>query len=191
MSSIPTDHELAAAARDGDDAALRLLLERHLPAVYTFCARFIGNPEDAQDAAQEAFLKAWRNLARFDLERSFRTWVLAIARNASIDLMRKRRPLAFSQFAAETASAFEETIADPEPLPEEVFARATLAEDVRAALAHLPPRSRAILSMRYEEELSFEEIAQVMDMPANTVRSTHRRALSALRGYFQEKPGMP
>jgi RNA polymerase sigma-70 factor (ECF subfamily) len=184
MPPIPelTDQELVQAVKDGDDDALHALVERHLSSVYTFCLRYMGNSEDAQDAAQEAFLKAWRNLGRYNPSKSFRTWLFAIAKNTATDIMRKRKSIAFSRFDTDQDSnVLTDTLADPEPLPEELFARASVAKEVRDALAQLKPRERAILSMRYEEEISFEEIARIMKMSPNTIRSLHRRALMALR----------
>lgn len=177
-----TDQELVQEVKDGTDAALQELVRRHLPSIYTFCLRYMGNAEEAQDAAQETFLKAWRNLRRYTPSRSFRTWLFAIAKNAATDIMRKRRSVAFSKFdTKEDSNVLTDTLADPEPLPEELFARASLAQEVRDALTHLKPRDRAILSMRYEEDLSFEDIAKIMKMFPNTVRSLHRRALITLR----------
>ncbi len=182
MPDEPSDAELIEAIREGDDSALDTLVARHLPAVYAFCLRFTGNADDAQDAAQETFLKAWRSLGRFDTKKSFRTWLFAIARNAATDLMRKRRHVPFSFFdSADQDTSIADTIPDEEPTADELFDERTRTEDVRTALETLKPRERLILSMRYEEEFSFEEIAQVLRIPAATVRSLHRRALATLR----------
>lgn len=176
------DSELVARALAGDERAFNLLVERHLQAVYTFCLRYTGSKEDAQDAAQETFVKAWRNLKRFDTKKSFRTWCFAIAKNSATDLMRKRKTVPFSKFdASDDSNVLTDTLADPEPLPEEIFERASLAQEVHTALENLPARDRTILSLRYEEEQSFEDIAKILRVPANTVRSLHRRALIQLR----------
>ena len=176
------DSELVHQVLGGSENALKELVERHLSAVYTFCLRYTGNPEDAEDASQEAFLKAWKKLKHFDTKKSFRTWLFAIAKNSATDLMRKRKSVNFSQFdTADDSNVLVDTLADEEPLPDELFERASLASDARTALAQLPSRDRAILSLRYEEEESFESIARIMKIPANTVRSLHRRALAALR----------
>jgi RNA polymerase sigma-70 factor (ECF subfamily) len=177
-----TDQELVAAVKEGDDDALHTLVQRHLPSVYTFVSRYMGNAEEAQDATQETFLKAWRKIGRFDSSKSFRTWLFAIAKNTATDLMRKRKSVAFSRFDTdEDNNVLTDTLADPEPLPEELFIQSSDAHEVREALAKLKPRDRGILSMRYEEDLSFEEIARIMKMSPNTVRSLHRRALITLR----------
>ena len=183
----PTDAELVHLVLEGDDHALKELVDRHLQSVYTFCLRYTGSPEDAQDAAQETFLKAWKKLQRFDTSKSFRTWLFAIAKNSATDLMRKRKSVPLSKFDSEENNVLTDTLADPEPLPDELFARASLASDAREALEQLPPRDRAILSLRYDEEESFENIARILKIPANTVRSLHRRALIILRKLLESR----
>jgi RNA polymerase sigma-70 factor (ECF subfamily) len=182
------DIDLIAAARQDDEAAFKILVDRYLPSVYNFCVRYTGNNSDADDVAQETFLKAWRHLGRFNTDKPFKTWLFAIAKNSATDIMRKRRSVTFSQFdTADDTNVLVDTLADPEPLPEELFERASLANDVRTALVHLKPRDQAILQFRYVEDLSFEDIARVLSMSPNTVRSLHRRALIALRKILTEK----
>jgi RNA polymerase sigma-70 factor (ECF subfamily) len=188
VESTVTDAELVEKVLKCDDTALKELVDRHLQAIYTFCLRYTGSPEDAQDAAQETFVKAWKKLKSFDTKKPFRTWLFAIAKNSATDLMRKRKTVSFSKFdTGEDSNVLVDTLADPEPLPDEVFERASLASDARGALAQLPARDRAILSLRYEEEESFENISRILKIPANTVRSLHRRALIALRKLLEQQ----
>jgi RNA polymerase sigma-70 factor (ECF subfamily) len=188
VESTVTDAELVEKVLKCDDTALKELVDRHLQAIYTFCLRYTGSPEDAQDAAQETFVKAWKKLKSFDTKKPFRTWLFAIAKNSATDLMRKRKTVSFSKFdTGEDSNVLVDTLADPEPLPDEVFERASLASDARGALAQLPARDRAILSLRYEEEESFESISRILKIPANTVRSLHRRALIALRKLLEQQ----
>jgi RNA polymerase sigma-70 factor (ECF subfamily) len=177
-----TDGELALRARDGDEDAVSELVRRHLGAVLSLCVRITGDRAAAEDAAQEAFVKAWRNLKRYDEEKPFRPWMLQIARNASLDLLRKRRATPFSALSgADDAPKFEDSLEDDAPLPDEVFERARIGEEVSDALGKLPERDRSVLSLRYEDGLSFDEIAEVMKAPMNTVKSWHRRALAKMR----------
>jgi RNA polymerase sigma-70 factor (ECF subfamily) len=173
-----TDAELIAAAREDDERAFKFLVDRYLPSVYGFCVRYTGSPSDAEDAAQEAFLKAWRSLSRFNPDKSFKTWLFAIAKNSATDLMRKRR--------SDDSNVLVDTLTDPEPLPEELFERASLATDVRGALSELKPRDQTILELRYTEDLSFEDIAKILKISPNTIRSLHRRALMSLRKVLTE-----
>jgi RNA polymerase sigma-70 factor (ECF subfamily) len=193
LDSNPNTHSIEDAVLvkrvvRGDDAALKILVDRHLPALYTFCLRYMGNPDDAQDAAQETFVKAWKKLKRFDTKKSFKSWLFAIGKNTATDIMRKRKSVAISKFdAADESNVLIDTLADPEPLPDEIFEQASFATIAQEAVAKLPPRDRAILSLRYEEEESFEDIARILKIPANTVRSLHRRALIALRKLLEPK----
>jgi RNA polymerase sigma-70 factor (ECF subfamily) len=188
LPESPADAELIQEARDGSDDALRQLVNRYLPSVYTFCMRYMGNSDDAQDAAQETFLKAWRNLGRFDTKKSFKTWLFAIAKNTATDIMRKRKSVVFSKFDNDDDSnVLTDTLTDTEPLPEELFDRALAAGEVQTALQTLKPRDRMLLSLRYDEELSFEDIAKIMKISANTIRSLHRRALMSLRAVLEQK----
>ncbi len=184
----PTDQDLIREARDGSDEALQKLVERYLPSVYTFCVRYMGNAEEAQDAAQETFLKAWRSLGRYDQKRSFKTWLFAIAKNTATDIMRKRKSVVFSKFdTADDANVLTDTLADTEPRAEDVFDQTLAASEVQEALQTLKPRDRLILTLRYDEELSFEDIAKILKASPNTIRSLHRRALLALRKVFTNK----
>lgn len=186
-----TDGALAALAREGDDDAIAELVRRHLPAVLTLAYRMTSDHALAEDAAQEAFVKAWRNLAKYDEEKPFRPWMLRIARNAALDLLRKRRALPFSMLSGDDddGPAFEDSIKDAAPLPDEVFERAELGAEVAAALGQLPERDRSVLVLRYEDGLSFEQIAEVMRSPMNTVKSWHRRALAKMRSVLAPNHG--
>jgi RNA polymerase sigma-70 factor (ECF subfamily) len=176
------EQELIEQAQAGDDSAFDTLVARHLPSVYRFITRFTGKPDLAEDAAQETFVKAWRNIKRFDPARPLAPWLLQIARNAATDLLRKeKRTLPFAQIESDEGLTFAEREADTEPRADELFARAESAEEVRNALAQLAPREQTLLALRYDDELPFEEIATILGVPASTVRSIHRRALLRLK----------
>ena len=147
------DAELVAAAKDGDEAAIESLVKKYLPQVLRLAARLAGQTELAEDIAQEAFVKAWRNLNTYDAAKPFAPWMLAITRNAALDLLRKRRAVPFSALSpanGEDGMDFADTLASEEPLPEEVLARAESDQTVAAALLRLPERDRTVLTLRYE-----------------------------------------
>ena len=155
-------------------------------------ARLAGQTELAEDIAQEAFVKAWRNLNTYDAAKPFAPWMLAITRNAALDLLRKRRAVPFSALSPENGEDgmdFADTLASEEPLPEEVLARAESDQTVAAALLRLPERDRTVLTLRYENALSFEDIGAVMKAPMNTVKSWHRRAQARLRALLLSDGG--
>lgn len=170
-----TDEALVAQYLSGDDRAFARLVERHSPSLYRFLARLTLDEAAADDLVQETFLRAWRNLARFDASRTFVPWLFAIARNVAFDSLRKRRAVLFSDLPEEPDEP------DTEPLPDEIYARAESAERLQEALAQLPAERRAIVLMHDEEGFTFEEIGEALGKPMNTIKSHYRRALAALR----------
>jgi RNA polymerase sigma factor (sigma-70 family) len=178
-----SDEELIADYLAGDEAAFGMLTARHLGGVYTFALRLVGDSAAAEDIAQETFLKAWKSLKKYD-ERSskFKTWMLRIARNTAIDYLRKKKHVPLSAFDNESGSnVLAETVAADEELAPQALERLDDARELHAVLELLPPKHREILLLYYSSDHTFEEIALMLEEPANTVKSRHRRALAALR----------
>lgn len=165
-----------------DDADFGELVKQQIDAVYSFLVRYTGSADLAEDATQEAFVKAWRNIHRFDASRPIKPWLFEIARNTANDMLRKKRSARFSELTHPDAdTAFEDSLPDPDPLPPEIFEIKELGEAVQEALTELPERDRAILTLRYIEELTWDDVAASMGAPVNTVKSWHHRALIGLR----------
>jgi len=185
MGRMETESALAARAKGGDPAAFDELVRRSLPRVYSFLLRYAGDETLAEDAAQDTFVKAWKNLKRFDETKPLSPWLLRIARNAANDILRKKRTTPFSHMSGTGKDnediPFEDTLADDAPLPAELFERKELAQALARALGELSERDRALLLLRYEDDLAFDDIAAALDAPLNTVKSWHRRALLRLR----------
>jgi RNA polymerase sigma-70 factor (ECF subfamily) len=178
-----SDEELVADCVAGDEEAFSLLVERHLKTVFSFAVRLVGNTQEAEDITQETFLKAWRNLNRYRSEASkFKTWILHIARNASIDHLRKRKHVAFSEFDTNGGqNVLVETLADDSELPDELFAKAEDAQRVMQAVDSLPSDAREVLLLHYTNGLTFFEIGELLGQPQNTVKSRHHRAIQSLK----------
>ena len=148
-----------------------------------------------EDIAQEVFLKTWKSIYRYNPESSkFKTWILRIARNTAIDYLRKRKHIPFSEFSSTRdeedgggANLLADVIPDPNPLPEELFARTEDAEMVIHSVEMLSPRHREVLTLHYTNHLTFEEIGRMLGQPTNTVKSRHHRALIALRTLLAPK----
>jgi RNA polymerase sigma-70 factor, ECF subfamily len=167
----------------GDEAAFAAIVSRHLNGVYHFANRYVRDVADAEDIAQETFLRAWKNLKKFDTSKNLKTWLFTIAKNASLDLLKKKRPLAFSKMT-ETESELESFLAPyiaTGEVPEIIVDQRFLKGDMDLALAKLPPAYRAVLALRYNEHLKFREIAEVLREPIDTVKSKHRRGLALLK----------
>lgn len=178
-----TDEELIAAYLAGEEPAFGELTHRHLGGVYSFTLRFVGNAHDADDITQEAFLKAWKSLKKYDARTSkFKTWLFRIARNSAIDYLRKKKHIPFSQFETESGTnVLTETVPDTEELPDALLMKLEDADELRATLEELPYKAREILLLYYTNDMTFEEIGDMLGEPANTVKSRHRRALQSLR----------
>lgn len=177
-----SDAQLVSGYLRGDKEALQILISRYLKQVYSFVYRNVGNARDAEDITQETFVKVWRNLKKFNQEKKFKTWIFKIAQNTCFDFFRKKKPVPFSEFENEEGdNTIAETVADPAPLPEEIFDRENLAQELSAAIETLPPKYRAVLFLHYNDHLTFQEIAELLGEPLDTVKSRHRRAVIALR----------
>ena len=177
-----SDRRLIQEYLAGDDKSLEILIHQYLGPVYRFIYRITGSRQDAEDITQEVFVKAWKNLKRFDPEKNFKTWLFAIAKNTSIDWLRKKKNFAFSDFdTAEGDNLLIDILQDPAPLPDSLIQMSENKKLLDCALEQLSPQYRAVLFLRYNDHFTLEEIGQVLGKPLDTVKSQHRRALIKLR----------
>jgi len=157
------------------------LVNQYLKSVYNFILRIVSDKNEAEDITQEVFIKVWKNLKKFDPEKNFKAWLFTIARNTTIDFLRKRKNILFT----EKEEGFEETIPDIEPLPDEIFLRKELGKELEMALSKIRPDFREIIILHYIENMTFEEIGGIVGKPFNTVKSHHFRALHQIRGLLR------
>ena len=176
MHARPSDEELVRAFRAGDDSAFDHLVERHMKPTYALAHRLTGNHHDADDLAQEAFIRAHRGLARFRGESRFSTWLARIVINLSSNPRRRHLPLAA---APEQTSA--ESNADLQ------LVKNQQRQQVRRALAGLPEKQRRTLLLRVFAELRYREIAEVMGTTTGTAKANVFHALRSLARRL-EKP---
>jgi RNA polymerase sigma-70 factor (ECF subfamily) len=170
------EEEFIAKARDGDDRAFQEVVNAFQGPVFNLCFRMLGNAQEAEDAAQETFLKAYRNMKRYDPNRKFLNWILSIASNHCIDRLRRRRLQLIS--LDEWLPRFENPA--PNPGPEETMTDLELQEDVREILDELGSTDRAAIILRYWYEYSYEEIAQSLSLTVPAVKSRLHRARRSL-----------
>jgi RNA polymerase sigma-70 factor (ECF subfamily) len=173
------DGELARRAAQGDDSAFAELVRRHAPRVRALCAATLGGPGEAEDAAQEAFLKAHRALGRFSGEASFGTWLHRIAVNHCLDLLRaagRRRSDSLDALLEADSAALGRVLSEPSS------AKALEDRDmVRRLLSRLNPEQRLALTLREVEGLSYEEISRVMSCSLDSVKARLKRARAELQ----------
>lgn len=174
---LETDRERVARALEGDQDAFTDLVMDYNRAVYNLTYRMLGDTVEAEDAAQEAFLRAYRSLDRYDQQRSFKTWVLSIASHYCIDVIRKRRMswLSLDDFLpGEVMAALESRSV------EELAMDGERERTVQDLLKLVKPDERAIIILRYWNDLSYEEIAEMLQTNIGVVKSRLFRARQAL-----------
>jgi RNA polymerase sigma-70 factor, ECF subfamily len=182
-----SDEQLIADYLTGSEESLEILVHRYLKPIYSFIYRYVGNEQEAEDVAQETFVKVWRNLKKFDQQKSFKTWIFHIAKNTAFDYLKKKKAIPFSEFENEDGeNLITETLADPSPLPSELLERAGMAQILNSAMERLSPKYRMVLFLRYNDHFTFREIAESLKEPLDTVKSRHRRALTMLKKLLPE-----
>lgn len=183
MPGAVDEGRLARAAAGGDGQAFATLYDRYEGRIYTFCLRLVGNDQDAQDATQDAFLKVLQRLPKLqDRELNFGAYLFTAARNASYDVIGRRKKADAVDEIPEAGSRPVYGEAAPiEVDPERAAMLGSLQEAVRGANARLPERQREVLALRELEELSYDEIAEIMDMNRNSVAQLISRARIKLR----------
>lgn len=174
-----TDEELVDSVLEGNKMHFDLLIERWQKPLFNFVLRFLNSEEEARDACQDAFVNAYRNLAKFKKESKFSSWLFKIAINRCNTLLRKRqRWRMFFEPSGDTE--FADVILD-ERNAEQMVEREQIYGRIRRAVAQLPPEQRAVLLLKTYEGLKFHEISEMLSCPVSTVKSRMYYALDGLR----------
>jgi RNA polymerase sigma-70 factor (ECF subfamily) len=188
VAQPPTDDELIGRFLAGDAGAFTQLVDRHRRRVYNVCLRLLGDPDDAADASQDAFLSVLTKLEQFRGDAAFTTWVHRIAVNACYDLTRKRRRQPLLR-AAGDRDVPDDDRAPPVPDHAEELAG---TRDVLTALRAIPEEFRVAIVLADLRDLPYEEIAKILDVPIGTVKSRVHRgrvALARAMGLDAREPG--
>ena len=176
------DLPLVKRSLKGDEQAFEELVTRYEAALYRLAWRMLANEEEARDIVQETFLRVFRALETFDQSRRFSTWILRITTNLCIDRYRRRKMRLLSiDVDDEEEDRRPIVLVDPGRGPEADHGRTSLAETVGALIERLPPIYRAILHMRYQQGLAYEEIAETLEIPLGTVKARLHRAHRQLK----------
>ena len=177
--NVHEDQRLIAQTLDGSTSAFGQLVRKYQDRLYHALVHTLGNEHDAQDVAQEAFVQAYCKLNTFQHAARFYTWLYRIAFNLAMNHLRRRRPERFSDHRAGAEGQWERTVAAP---PEEdPLERQETCQQVQQALQRLGEDFRAILVLREIEGYSYEEIADILQLPIGTVRSRLHRARCQMR----------
>ena len=176
ISTQTNESKLVSKAQNGDRNAFSELVHTHSQGVLNVVYRMCGNGDLAEDAAQEAFIQAWLRMSSYKEKASFRSWLYRIAVNAAIDMLRKEKRI--------LPNTIEDlNLSDSRPGPEAMLASSERTELIREAVLTLPNASRAVLVLREYEGLSYQEIAESLEIPMGTVMSR----LSYARKLLKEK----
>ena len=177
-----SDQELIAAASQGSEDAYRALVERYQQPVIGLVLRIVRDRAWAEDLTQETFIKAFRALGSFQIERKFSSWLFKIAHNSAIDALRRRR---LDTVPLETTDSHGPDLLDCLPgsdveSPETVLRGHDLGTAMAEAIAELRPDYASVIELRFVQGLSYEEIAEVMELPLGTVKTHLHRARKIL-----------
>lgn len=178
------DFELVRkAVENGDQKAFAELLEQYRDPIHFLLLKMVNNREDAEDLTIETFAKAFKNLPNFRPDYAFSTWLFRIATNAGIDFLRKKKLKTLSidnTFSNDEGDDVKINIKSADPNPEQELMTVEKAELLRSFIEKLKPRYRILIELRYYKQLSYEEIAEELDMPLGTVKAQLFRARDLL-----------
>lgn len=183
------DLDLVEKAKGGDQAAFNKLMSRYRESIFFMVLKMVHNRDDAEDLTMEAFGKAFNSIGNYSADFAFSTWLFKIATNNCIDHIRKKRLQTTSLEQNTTADDGEITpiaVKDHNPDPEEALMKDQRAEKIRSAIEQLSPKYRALIELRYLDELAYEEIAVKLDLPLGTVKAQLFRAKDMLYNILKQ-----
>lgn len=175
------DQRLLQKAKRGDRSAFAELVDKYRDRIYAYLYRMVGGREDALDLAQETFLRVYSNLHNFQLGQPFKPWLYRIASNLAIDHLRKRRDTISLDAPRNNEDDWFLELADDGPNPESQHEQTELAVYLARLVQELPEGYRSVVLLRHGQELSYQEIADVLHLPISTVKTRLFRAREALR----------
>jgi RNA polymerase sigma-70 factor (ECF subfamily) len=177
-----TDAAFVTKARAGDTDAFRVLVERHSRSLFRLAFRMTGNEQDAEDVVQESFLRAYRQLSKFDDRASFGTWLYRIASNCSLDLVRSRKRRS-EQIVSPDSEQDDPVAAVPaaDPTPERSAFSSEVRERVTAAMGELSATERTAFVLRHFEGMCIEEVSRVLECQPGAAKHSVFRAVQKLR----------
>lgn len=174
--AMQDEQRLVRQAQRGETAAFEALVAAHAQLVYNLALRTLNNPQEAEDVAQEAFVRAWRGLPRFRADASFRTWLYRIVTNLCYNRLPRLR-----QELAELEADAALLLPDTQPRLEATLVSQELRHHLHQAIEALPDSYRMLITLRHLQQLSYDEIAEVMEMPLGSVKTGIFRARRQLR----------
>ncbi|MFO7653791.1 MAG: sigma-70 family RNA polymerase sigma factor [Candidatus Krumholzibacteriia bacterium] len=178
-----SDLRLIHRCKRGEEDAFATVLQRYRGPIYNLCLRMVRNSEDARDLAQEIFIKVFSLLDRYDEKFAFSSWLFRIATNHCIDHLRRNRLrfLSLEGTVGPDGEEMELQLPDSGPGPDTVMQRQEALELLEEVIGELPPHYRVITLLRHDEQLSYEEIAETLQLPLGTVKARIHRARNMIQ----------
>ncbi|GGA78736.1 RNA polymerase sigma factor SigW [Ornithinibacillus halotolerans] len=169
--------------KKGDQAAFEDVVMFYQDKIFQHCYRMLGSTHEAEDIAQEAFIRAYVNIHSYDDRRKFSTWLYRIATNLTIDRLRKRKPDYYLDAEVKGTEGLDmySQLSSDDKLPEDELEGLELQNYIQKQISELPPKYRSIIMLRYLEEFSLQEISEILDIPIGTVKTRIHRGREALR----------
>ena len=179
----PNEAEVLERCRAGDERAYRELVSLYQRQVYSVALRMVRSREDAEDIAQDTFVRVFRSLDRYDSARPFAAWIYTIVSRLAIDHIRRSRVRPVPLVIREVGSEEERTldIEDPGPGPEQLASHGEEERRTDDLIQSLPPHYRIVVIMRHQQDLSYDEIAEALQLPLGTVKARIHRARALLK----------
>lgn len=179
MGATPQDISMIDRFKDGEKAAFEELVLKYQDRIYNICRHMLGNAQEAEDAAQDTFIKAYHNLNNFRPEASFYTWVYRIAVNTCLDY--KKKPFFESLFKKSGEETYIDEPPSDWPSPDKLYESKQIGAALHNCIQKLPLKLRTAIVLKEIEELSYEEIADILEISIGTVKSRISRARDELK----------
>jgi RNA polymerase sigma-70 factor (ECF subfamily) len=172
------DSELVQLVKAGEAEPFDELVRRHSVKIHDLCYKILRNYDDASDMAQETFIKAYRKINKFDGRSQFSTWLYRIAVNNCLNYIKKQRP---------TEEIYDELMSGGKDDPVERYRSKKLREIIYKAVAKLPTVQRAVFTLRTLEDMSYQEVSEILKKPISTIKVNHHLAVKNLRNHMKAK----
>jgi RNA polymerase sigma-70 factor, ECF subfamily len=178
---------MVSQVKKGDQEAFEGIVDLFKDKIYRHCFRMVGNGHEAEDLAQETFLRAYRSIDKYNGEYKFSTWIFRIATNLCIDRLRKKKPDYYldAEVPGTDGATMYSHLPSEQLLPEEVVTENEQWSELQQEIMKLPEKYRTAIVLKYVEDLSLEEISQIMEIPVPTVKTRIHRGREALKKVFQ------
>lgn len=173
-----SDNELVKLVQAGEAEPFDELVRRHQVKIHDLCYKMLRNYDDAKDLAQETFLKAYRKINKFAGRSKFSTWLYRIAVNNCLNFIKKQKP---------TEELFEEITSSGKDDPVQKYKSKKFREMIKRTVAKLPEVQRAVFTLRTLEDLSYQEVSEILKKPVSTIKVNHHLAVKNLRTYLRQK----